>query len=89
MFRFKQWNGRERSLHFEPQSFYMPVEELSDSSKVRLFDFIRNIGICIFSQGGISVLLGKRVTKVDTHAQTAMLSDGSEIKFEKCLIATG
>jgi len=70
--RFKQWNGRERSLHFEPQSFYMPVEELSDSSK-----------------GGISVLLGKRVTKVDTHAQTAMLSDGSEIKFEKCLIATG
>merc|ERR1712241_1379763 len=40
-------------------------------------------------KGGISVVLGKRVTKVDTQAQTAMLSDGSEIKFEKCLIATG
>lgn len=70
--RFKQWNGRERSLYFEPQSFYLPVEELSDSKK-----------------GGISVLLGKRVTKVDTQAQTATLSDGTEIKFEKCLIATG
>ena len=88
MLRFKQWNGRERSLHFEPQSFYLPVEELSDSSKVKLFDFI-SICILSFTQGGISVVLGKRVTKVDTQAQTAMLSDGSEIKFEKCLIATG
>ena len=31
--RFTQWNGRERSLKFEPQSFYLPVEELSESSK--------------------------------------------------------
>ena len=45
MLRFKQWNGRERSLHFEPQSFYLPVEELSDSNKVS-FDFI---SICMYT----------------------------------------
>ena len=50
---------------------------------------VDNFLIFSHSQGGISVLLGKRVTKVDTQAQTATLSDGSEIKFEKCLIATG
>ena len=33
LFRFKQWNGRERSLYFEPQSFYLPLEELNDSAK--------------------------------------------------------
>ena len=70
--RFKQWNGRERSLYFEPQSFYLPLEELDNSDK-----------------GGISVLLGKRVTKVDTISQTAFLSDGTKIMFDKCLIATG
>ena len=32
--RFKQWNGRERSLYFEPKSFYLPVEDLDDSIKV-------------------------------------------------------
>merc|ERR1712098_980974 len=31
--RFKQWNGRERSLYFEPKSFYTPVDDLSDSNK--------------------------------------------------------
>ena len=31
--RFTQWNGRERSLKFEPPSFYTPAEELSESAK--------------------------------------------------------
>ena len=26
--RFRQWNGRERSLYYEPEQFYTPVEEL-------------------------------------------------------------
>jgi hypothetical protein len=26
--KFKQWNGRDRSLYFEPESFYTPVSEL-------------------------------------------------------------
>jgi len=70
--RFKQWNGRERSLHFEPPTFYTPMEELSDSPK-----------------GGISVLSGHRVTKVDAKSQIAYLDDGTKITYEKCLLATG
>merc|ERR1711892_740431 len=70
--RFKQWNGRERSLYFEPPSFYTPVADLMDSPK-----------------GGISVLSGKKVVKVDPKAQVAFLSDGTQIGYDKCLIATG
>jgi len=70
--RFTQWNGRERSLKFEPPSFYTPAEELGESPK-----------------GGVSVLTGKRVVKVEAESQTATLADGSQIGFGKCLIATG
>ena len=70
--RFAQWNGRERSLKFEPESFYLPVSELAESSK-----------------GGVSVLTGRRVAKVDAKAQLATLADGTEIGYDKCLIATG
>ena len=70
--RFKQWNGRERSLYFEPQSFYTPTEELMESPK-----------------GGISILSGKKVVKIDPKAQVAYLADGTGIGYDKCLIATG
>jgi len=70
--RFKQWNGRERSLYFEPPAFYTPVADLMDSPK-----------------GGISVLSGQKVVKVDPKAQIAFLSDGTKIGYDKCLIATG
>jgi len=70
--RFKQWNGRERSLYFEPKSFYTPVDDLSDSNK-----------------GGISVMMGKRVTKVDAQEKKVYLEDGSSVTYSKCLIATG
>lgn len=70
--RFKQWNGRERSLYFEPPAFYTPVEELSASPK-----------------GGISVLSGQKVIKIDPKAQIAFLADGTQIGYDKCLIATG
>merc|ERR1719192_2144912 len=66
--KFTQWNGRDRSLKFEPASFYTPPEELSHSAK-----------------GGISVLTGRRVVKVDAGSQTATLADGSQIGFGKCL----
>jgi len=70
--RFKQWNGRERSLYFEVPAFYTPLEELMDSPK-----------------GGISVLQGRRVARVDAKAQVAYLEDGTGIGYDKCLIATG
>ena len=71
-YRFKQWNGRERSLFFELPAFYTPIEQLMDSPK-----------------GGISVLQGKRVSRIDAKAQVAHLEDGTTIGYDKCLIATG
>lgn len=70
--RFRQWNGKERSLFFEPQAFYTPLEELMSSPK-----------------GGISVLSGHTVVSVDPKAQVAYLADGTQIGYDKCLIATG
>ncbi|XP_077596453.1 apoptosis-inducing factor 1, mitochondrial isoform X3 [Stigmatopora nigra] len=29
--RFKQWNGKERSIYFQPSSFYIPPEELGNA----------------------------------------------------------
>ncbi|XP_051257374.1 apoptosis-inducing factor 1, mitochondrial isoform X1 [Dicentrarchus labrax] len=29
--RFKQWNGKERSIYFQPASFYIPPEELESA----------------------------------------------------------
>ncbi|XP_068456511.1 apoptosis-inducing factor 1, mitochondrial isoform X5 [Clinocottus analis] len=29
--RFKQWNGKERSIYFQPPSFYINAEELNDA----------------------------------------------------------
>jgi len=70
--RFKQWNGRERSLYFEPESFYTPVSKMMESPN-----------------GGISLLSGKKVVKIDPKTQVAFLSDGTQITYDKCLIATG
>ena len=70
--RFRQWNGRERSLYYEPEQFYTPVPMLQGSKN-----------------GGISVLRGKRVDKIDSENQIAYLDDGHKISYEKCLIATG
>jgi len=70
--KFKQWNGRERSLYFEPKAFYMDVDKLEEAKN-----------------GGVSVVTGKRVVKIDSDNQMAHLEDGSQIKYGKCLIATG
>ena len=70
--RFRQWNGRERSLYYEPEQFYTPVSMLEDREN-----------------GGISVLRGRRVEKVDSDKQIAYLDDDTEIRYDKCLIATG
>lgn len=39
--------------------------------------------------GGISVLCGRQVVKLDPHKKRVYLDDGSEISYEKCLLATG
>jgi len=69
---FKQWNGRRRSLLFEPSPFYCAASELPSKEN-----------------GGVAVLTGKRVVRLDAAEQKAVLDDGTEIAYEKCLIATG
>ncbi len=70
--KFQQWNGKDRSIFYEPEQFYTPVEKLTHRSK-----------------GGIAVLKGRKVVKLDADSQVAVLDDGREIRYQKCLIATG
>ncbi|KOX67939.1 Putative apoptosis-inducing factor 1, mitochondrial [Melipona quadrifasciata] len=69
---FKQWNGAQRSIFYEPPEFYSDISNLSQSDK-----------------GGVAVATGWKVMKIDVPNKTIMLDDGYEIKYEKCLIATG
>lgn len=41
------------------------------------------------SKGGIAVLRGWEVTKLDAEKKIAFLDDGTEIQYDKCLLATG
>ncbi|KAE8583759.1 hypothetical protein XENTR_v10020675 [Xenopus tropicalis] len=70
--RFKQWNGKERSIFFQPPSFYVPPEQLMS-----------------VENGGVSVLTGKKVVHMDVRENKVKLDDGTQISYEKCLIATG
>uniref|UniRef100_A0A671MWY4 Apoptosis-inducing factor 1, mitochondrial n=1 Tax=Sinocyclocheilus anshuiensis TaxID=1608454 RepID=A0A671MWY4_9TELE len=70
--RFKQWNGKERSIYFQPPSFYVSPTDL---------DKVEN--------GGVAVLTGRKVVHMDVRGNKVKLSDGAEISYEKCLIATG
>ncbi|XP_072532554.1 apoptosis-inducing factor 1, mitochondrial isoform X2 [Salminus brasiliensis] len=70
--RFKQWNGKERSIYFQPPTFYVSPTELES-----------------VENGGVAVLTGKKVVHMDVRGNKVKLSDGLEISYEKCLIATG
>ncbi|CAM4614680.1 apoptosis-inducing factor 1, mitochondrial isoform X1 [Caretta caretta] len=70
--RFKQWNGKERSIYFQPPSFYVPARDLP---------YIEN--------GGVAVLSGKKVVHMDVRGNVVKLDDGTQISYDKCLIATG
>ena len=69
---FKQWNGTQRSIFYEPHEFYSNVNDLIESDK-----------------GGVAVATGWKITKMDVPNKTVTLDDNSEIKYDKCLIATG
>ncbi|XP_025064543.1 apoptosis-inducing factor 1, mitochondrial isoform X1 [Alligator sinensis] len=70
--QFKQWNGKERSIYFQPPSFYVPARDLP---------YIEN--------GGVAILTGKKVVHMDVRGNTVKLDDGTQISYDKCLIATG
>jgi apoptosis-inducing factor 1 len=70
--RFKQWNGAERSLFYEPEEFYMPAEKLESAKN-----------------GGVSVIRGYTVKSLDVKERKVILDDGTELTYDKCLLATG
>ncbi|XP_012273636.1 apoptosis-inducing factor 1, mitochondrial [Orussus abietinus] len=69
---FKQWNGTQRSLFYEPPEFYANVPDIAESEK-----------------GGVAVARGWKVKKIDVEKKVAVLENGYEIHYEKCLLATG
>lgn len=69
---FTRWNGKERSVFYEPQDYFFSVKQLLENKN-----------------GGVSVIRGKRVVKVDPVSQVVVFDSGEEIAYEKCLIATG
>ncbi|XP_074863904.1 apoptosis-inducing factor 1, mitochondrial isoform X2 [Carettochelys insculpta] len=70
--RFKQWNGKERSIYFQPPSFYIPACDLPYTEN-----------------GGVAVLSGRKVVHMDVRGNVVKLDDGTQITYDKCLIATG
>ncbi|XP_021940582.1 apoptosis-inducing factor 1, mitochondrial isoform X2 [Zootermopsis nevadensis] len=70
--RFKQWNGSERSLFYEPEDFYVDCTELATRPN-----------------GGVAIARGWTVKKLNALERKAILEDGYEISYKKCLIATG
>ncbi|KAI5702928.1 hypothetical protein M8J75_005703 [Diaphorina citri] len=102
--RFKQWNASERSLFYEPEDFYTPVEKLvppppseTPEDKNKPEEEKNNPGdeekaktnSKIQNHGGIAVVRGWQVTELDPVKKVAILEDGKAIRFDKCLLATG
>lgn len=53
-------------------------------------EFYSNVTHLVESdKGGVAVAMGWKVTKIDPVNKTVILEDGHEIKYSKCLIATG
>ncbi|XP_076287799.1 apoptosis inducing factor isoform X2 [Lasioglossum baleicum] len=53
-------------------------------------EFYANVNNLVQSdKGGVAVAAGWKVTKIDVQNKTVTLEDGSEVKYDKCLIATG
>lgn len=69
---FKQWNGKERSLFFEPADFYLDPARLMEATN-----------------GGVAIVRGYTVRHIDVCTRNAVLSDGTEIRYDECLLATG
>ncbi|XP_066287173.1 apoptosis-inducing factor 1, mitochondrial-like isoform X14 [Branchiostoma lanceolatum] len=70
--KFKQWNGKERSVYYNPPSFYVEPKELAYQEN-----------------GGVAVVKGRKVMKLNPQKQVAVLDNGWEIFYDKVLIATG
>lgn len=70
--KFRQWNGVERSIYFEPDDFYIDPTKLME-----------------MPNGGVAIARGYEVQRIDVVNRKAILTDGTEIKYGECLLATG
>ncbi|KAK3731899.1 hypothetical protein RRG08_043233 [Elysia crispata] len=70
--QFRQWNGKKRSVHYEPQEFFADPKTLNT-----------------LENGGIALLSGKKVVKLDAGNKAVWLASGEKITYDKCLLAPG
>lgn len=70
--KFKQWNGKERGIFFEPEAFFCKPGELPSKE-----------------EGGVALLKGKKVIGINSKEQKVKLHDGTEIGYDKLLLAPG
>uniref|UniRef100_A0A182JDD3 FAD/NAD(P)-binding domain-containing protein n=1 Tax=Anopheles atroparvus TaxID=41427 RepID=A0A182JDD3_ANOAO len=70
--KFRQWNGGERSIFYEPNDYYIDPSKLADAPN-----------------GGVAVARGYEVQRLDVENGKVILTDGTEIGYDKVLIATG
>ncbi|XP_053696104.1 apoptosis-inducing factor 1, mitochondrial [Sabethes cyaneus] len=70
--KFRQWNGVERSIYYEPEDFYIDPRQLLDTPN-----------------GGVAIARGYEVQRIDVVNRKAILTDGTEISYGECLLATG
>ncbi|KAF4795352.1 Apoptosis-inducing factor 1, mitochondrial [Turdus rufiventris] len=88
--RFKQWNGKERryvALQSQGNLFdngaFLSIYFQPPSFYVPVQD------LSSVENGGVAVLPGRKVVHMDVRGNTVKLSDGTQISYDKCLIATG
>ncbi|BFZ14787.1 hypothetical protein BsWGS_17826 [Bradybaena similaris] len=70
--QFRQWNGKQRSVFYEPKEFFVDPRKLES-----------------LENGGVALVKGRKVVKLDAGNKTAWLTSGEKITYDKCLIATG
>lgn len=94
---FKQWNGTIRRFVEQYQLQVSSIVGYKNNCDYCFFsiyyepkNFYTDIKeLSSSTKGGVTVMRGWAIDKVDPYAKTAWLDDGTPIKYEKCLIATG
>ena len=89
--RFKQWTGAERR-YILLQSWVYATTDYKFSFSL-FFEpeefFVSPTELMSSNNGGIAVAQGYTIKKIDPTSRIATLSDGYEIGYDECLIATG
>ncbi|GMS89376.1 hypothetical protein PENTCL1PPCAC_11551, partial [Pristionchus entomophagus] len=81
------WYGSERSR--EHLEYKAPSGRTRDIFQEAEGFFVPAHQLPATAHGGVSIVTEKRVVRVDAHESKAYLEDGTVIRFEKCLLATG